>query len=76
MKDDLWQDYTVQALKQAYAERITQLETDKRELLDALESLKYYINNPSAWGSYDESVSEVMRAAVIPMLAKHQKEAE
>lgn len=32
--------------------------------LIAIEDLEYYINNPSAWISYDDSLSEKIRAVV------------
>jgi hypothetical protein len=41
---------------EAQAKRIAELEA-------ALESLQYYVGNPSAWESYDEDMSERIRRA-------------
>ena len=32
-------------------------------LREALESLQYYVGNPSAWDEYDDGVSEIIRKA-------------
>lgn len=59
---------------QAEADEIVRAVNNADALAEALESLKHLINNPSAWEHYDESVSEKLRAAVIPALAAYRGE--
>ena len=54
-----------QAAKESplYYEVLAAKEQQIAALKDALESLQYYVGNPSAWESYDEDMSERIRKA-------------